>query len=171
MHTTTVMRSVDFQYWHVDEHGQKTQGDFATFCPQYHIQDRMGWLCHVLTRPYTRQAMHFSRSPRRFTTCCASARRPFSIIRTISLFAMSMRTVSPRTGNGSSSPWRHLAAHGGALDVWPESSWILASGSASGMLKKCLIGRLIVCSGRRLFYRALAKPLFLTTSARFSAPA
>jgi hypothetical protein len=136
MHTTTVMRAVDFQYWHVDAHGQRTQGDFASFCPQYHIQDRIGVVvprldtavyqtgyallaCTTAFYEVLRQrTAAFFDYPHHFAFCDVNEDG-------VATHGQRLQLSLEALG----SPW-------GALDVWPESNWIVASGSASGMLKK-----------------------------------
>ena len=41
MHTSTLLKSSDFQYWRLTD-DRRISADFGTFCPDYHELDRVG---------------------------------------------------------------------------------------------------------------------------------
>jgi hypothetical protein len=136
MHTTTVLCSRDFQYWQIASNDQPILGDFAACWPHYHHQDRIGVVAPCLA-----------------TGICQTG---YALLALTTAFYDVLRQQSPTfydyphhfafldvNDDGVSTAGRRvqldLAAVGspwGALDVWPESNWIVASGTVDGMLKK-----------------------------------
>jgi hypothetical protein len=136
MHTTTVLCSRDFQYWQIASKDQQILGDFAACWPHYHHQDRIGVVAPCLA-----------------TGICQTG---YALLALTTAFYDVLRQRSPTfydyphhfafldvNDDGVSTAGRRvqldLAAVGspwGALDVWPESNWIVASGTVDGMLKK-----------------------------------
>jgi hypothetical protein len=136
MHTTKVLQAADFQYWHVDANGHRAPIDFAAFCPQYHIQDRVGvivpqldtgvdqtgYALLALTTAFydvlRQRHTQFFDYPHHFAFLDVTADGIATYGRRVQ--------IAPEALGG---PW-------GALDVWPDSNWIPTPGSVSGMLKK-----------------------------------
>jgi hypothetical protein len=116
--------------------GQHMPVDFATFCPQYHPQDRIGVVVPrldlgVYETGYALLAL---------TTAFYDVLRQ----RTASFFDyphhfafLDVNEDGVAThGQRVQLPLETLGGPWGALDVWPESNWILASGTVAGLLKK-----------------------------------
>ena len=135
MHTSSIFASSDFQYWHLDGNGG-TQVDFATFCPAYSEFDRVGVVCPhledgVLNTAYALLGITTSF----YDIHRARGDEFFNYPQHFAFIASTADGVSTRGGplplerNAMGAPWSNL-------DVWPESQWIPASGTATGMLEK-----------------------------------
>ena len=136
MHTTKVLRSVDFSYEHVASNGQHTPVDFAAFCPQYHVQDRIGVVVPrldtgVYETGYALLALTtaFYDVLRQHTASFFDYPHHFAFLDVNEDGVATHGRRIPLALETLGGPW-------GALDVWPESNWILASGTVAGMLKK-----------------------------------
>jgi hypothetical protein len=136
MHTTKVLRAVDFQYWHTAPDGPRTPGDFAAFCPQYHAQDRVGVVVPGLDTGVYQTGYALLALTTAFYDVLRQGPTPFfdypHHFAFLDVNADGVATHGQRVQlslEALGSPW-------GALDVWPESNWIFAPGSVSGMLKK-----------------------------------
>jgi hypothetical protein len=136
MHTSTVLCSSDFQYWQIASNDQKTMSDFAACWPRYHHQDRIGVVAPCLdagiyhtgyallalaTAFYDvlrQQSSAFFDYPHHFAFLDANDDGVYTTGRRVPLDLAAL-----------GSPW-------GALDVWPESNWIVAAGTVDSMLNK-----------------------------------
>ena len=135
MHTSRELSATDFQYWYRQESAHR-QAEFAAFCPDYQISDRVG-----IVSPYLEDGiLHTGYALLALTTAfydCLRARTDtffdyphhfaFLDVTSAGVALHDQRLPMPLQALGS--PW-------GGLDVWPESNWILTAGDATGMLKK-----------------------------------
>ncbi|MGQ4809239.1 hypothetical protein NKDENANG_02654 [Candidatus Entotheonellaceae bacterium PAL068K] len=136
MHTSTVLRSGDFQYWLVDDQGPSTQVDFAAFCPHYHEQDRIG----VVAPRLDTGVRHTGYALLALTTSFYDVLRQrtsdfFDYPHHFAFLDVDQAGVS-MPGTRAQRDLEELGGPWSALDVWPDSNWILASGTVAGMLKK-----------------------------------
>jgi hypothetical protein len=133
MHTSKVLRSLDFQYRPLE--GSVTV-DVSVFCPHYHTLDRVGVvspgledgvrgtgyaLLALTTAFYDVLRAHtadFFDYPHHFAFLDANE--------------AGVRTRSGRLPLDTAT----MGAPWGGLDVWPDSNWITAPGTVTGMLKK-----------------------------------
>jgi hypothetical protein len=119
MHTSKVLRSTDFHYRALD-HGHDGTANFHTFCPHYHAFDRIGVVAPYLTTAF-------------YDVLRARTATFFDYPHHFALLDVNGAGVRTRVGRlplsqaAMGSPW-------GALDVWPESNWIPATGTVTGML-------------------------------------
>lgn len=135
MHTTKVLRSVDFHYWQVEQDGL-VQVDFDTFCPHYHAQDRIG----VVSPSLEAGVLHTGYALLALTTTFYDGLRArstdfFDYPQHFAFLDVTEEGVYTQ-GRRLQLDLETLGGPWGALDVWPDSNWILASGSVGGMLKK-----------------------------------
>ncbi len=135
MHTSKLLSSSDFQFGRPDEDGA-VGIDFSTFCPDYHELDRTGVVSPrledgVLNAGYAILAQ---------TTAFYDVLRLkmdafFEYPQHLAFLDVNDEGVNTRTGRLSvdratmGGPWSNL-------DVWPDSNWIAAPGTVSGMLHK-----------------------------------
>lgn len=135
MHTSRILRSNDFQYDVIAEPTQ-SENDFATFCPHYQVWNRIG----VISPHLEDGIVHTGYALLALTTAFYDMLRAqtesfFDYPHHFAFFDATETGVATRhqrvildtatLGN----PW-------GALDVWPDSNWILAPGTVTGMLRK-----------------------------------
>jgi hypothetical protein len=135
MHTSKILRATDFQYWSL-EGNAPTRADFPTFCPDYQALDRIG-----VVAPYLEDGIrHAGYALLALTTAFYDVLRAhtadfFDYPHHFAFLDANATGVRTRIGRlalehaAMGAPW-------GGLDVWPDSNWIVAPGSASGMLKK-----------------------------------
>ena len=135
MHTSTLLISQNFEYWQSGENGL-TCVDFETFCPDYHELDRTG----VISPHLEDGILHTGYALLALTTAFYDiwrARTDDFFIYPQHFAILDITREGVNTGCGRlplekstlGGPW-------GNLDVWPNSKWIPAHGSVSGMLKK-----------------------------------
>ncbi len=134
MHTSTVLRSSDFHYCRLAQ-GNRVPADFHTFCPQYHVLDRIG-----VVSPYLEDGVcSTSYALLALTTAFYDVLRArsetfFDYPHHFALLDANAVGVQTHTGRlpldrtTMGAPW-------GGLDVWPESNWITAPGTVTGMLQ------------------------------------
>ncbi len=133
MHTSQILQSGDFQYWH-KEQDTLVEVDFHTCFPDYHRVDRIGVVSPHLEDGalHTRYALlaatttfydglrarggEFFDYPHHFAFCDVTAE---GIATQCGRLALDQTTFGVWSG----------------LDVWPESQWIQASGSVESMLQ------------------------------------
>ena len=132
MHTSKVLRAADFHYIRPDGGGA---ADFQTFYPQYHYRDRIG----VVSPCLEDGVLHTAYALLALTTAFYDVLRAgaddffdypyhFAILDVDEHGVRTRHGRLPLPGSVMGSPW-------GGLDVWPESNWIAATGTASGMLQ------------------------------------
>ena len=150
MHTSTLLRSSDFQYWRLTE-DKRISVDFQAFCPDYHKLDRIGVISPCLEDGilYTGEALLA------LTTAFYDALRAgetdfFDYPQHFAFIGASAGTVHTRT---EPLPLDRIGTGWGNLDVWPDSKWIPTVGSVTGLLKKAFdfqINRLFLPHGFKL---------------------
>lgn len=131
MHTSTVLQSEDFQYWQIDDQGQRTRVDFVAFCPQYHEKDRIGVVAPWLDAGIrdTGQAL-LALTTKFYDTLRGRGTDFFDYPHHFAFF-------DPAPDDTQAQPeLEELGGAWSALDVWPDSNWILAPGAVRDMLKK-----------------------------------
>ena len=132
MHTSKVLRAADFHYVRTDGGGET---DFQTFYPQYCYRDRIG----VVSPCLEDGVLHTAYALLALTTAFYDVLRAgtddffdypyhFALLDVDEQGVRTRHGRLPLTRSAMGSPW-------GGLDVWPESNWIAASGTASGMLQ------------------------------------
>ena len=135
MHTSQVLRSGDFHYAALADPIQ-TEIDFETFCPHYQVWNRIG----VISPHLEDGILHTGYALLALTTVFYDDLRAqtdsfFDYPHHFAFFDATDAGVATRHQRvvldtaTLGSPW-------GALDVWPDSNWILAPGTVTGMLKK-----------------------------------
>ena len=133
MHTSTLLKASDFQYWRLAE-DERISVDFEGFCPGYHELDRVGVISPCLEDGilYTGDVLlalttAFYDVLRSRTTDFFDYPQHFAFIGASedSVYTRGERLPMDRVGTG----W-------GNLDVWPNSKWIATPRSLTGMLKK-----------------------------------
>lgn len=137
MHTSTVIASPDFQYWEIGQ-DRTRQVDFETFCPTYHEQDRTAVISPILEDGVLNTGYALLAMTTVFYDIQRSRPGEFFIYpQHFAIMDMDEESVVTRGGRLSldlkttGGPWTNL-------DVWPESKWYGAPGTASGMLQKVL---------------------------------
>ena len=133
MHTSKLLSSSDFQYWQLTEN-ERISVDFKGFCPDYHELDRVG----VISPCIEDGILHTGDVLLALTTAFYDVLRAretdfFDYPQHFAFIGASEDTVHAR---GERLPMDRIGAGWGNLDVWPDSKWIPAPGSATGMLKK-----------------------------------
>ena len=133
MHTSKLLRALDFQYWRLAEEGRFSV-DFEGFCPDYHELDRVGIISPCLEDGilYTGDALLA------LTTAFYDALRArgtdfFDYPQHFAFIGASEDAVHTRSER---LPRDRIGTGWGNLDVWPNSKWIATPGSVTGMLKK-----------------------------------
>ena len=132
MHTSKVLRVTDFHYVRTD--GSEV-ADFQAFYPHYHYRDRIGVVSPCLEDGvlYTAYAL-LSLATAFYDVLRADTEDFFDYPYHLALLDVDAHGV--RTQHGRLPLSRSaLGAPWGGLDVWPESNWIAATGTASGMLQ------------------------------------
>jgi len=136
MHTSTVLGSGDFQYWQIASNAQKTLDEFTACWPHYHHQDRIGVVAPCLATGICYTGYALLALTTAFYDVLRQRHTPFYDypqhfafldVNDDGVYTAGRRVRLDLAALGS--PW-------GALDVWPESNWIFASGKVDGMLKK-----------------------------------
>jgi hypothetical protein len=137
MHTSTVIASPDFEYWEIDQGGTH-QVDFETFCPSYHEQDRTAVISPILEDGVLNTGYALLAMTTVFYDIQRSKPGEFFIYpQHFAIMDMDEGRVVTHDGRlpmdpkTTGRPWTNL-------DVWPESKWYGAQGTASGMLQKIL---------------------------------
>ncbi|HEY3237612.1 MAG TPA: hypothetical protein VGJ84_23025 [Polyangiaceae bacterium] len=134
MHTSSLLISTDFRYSRLTE-GSETPSDFDALFPKYHPLDRVGvvspyWEDGIFAAGYALLAL---------TTAFYDAQRErsenffdyphhFAFLDADADGVLSRSGRLPMTRSTMGAPW-------GELDVWPESNWIAAPGTVTGMLQ------------------------------------
>jgi hypothetical protein len=135
MHTSKILRPTDFTYCSMA--GQKScTADLQTFCPGYHILDRVGVVSPCLEDGirHTGYAL-LALTTAFYDVLRASTRDFYDYPQHFAFLDASPTGVQTHAGRlrldhaAMGAPW-------GGLDVWPDSNWVTAPGTASGMLKK-----------------------------------
>ena len=135
MHTSKVLRAIDFQYWRLDKDGA-TKSDLNGFCPDYHAQDRIG-----IISPYLEDGiLNTGHAILALTTAFYDVMRSrgedfYDYPQHFALLGAAKEGIKSRGGRLPTDDATIGAAWGG-LDVWPDSNWITAPETASGMLRK-----------------------------------
>lgn len=133
MHTSHLLQSGDFQYWHRAQDGL-VQVDFDQCFPDYHSVDRMG----VVSPHLEDGALYTSYALLAVTTTFYDSLRArggafFDYPYHFAFCDVTAEGVATRHGRLSldadafGAPWS-------GLDVWPESQWIRTAGSVESML-------------------------------------
>tara|TARA_Y100000588_G_C14147646_1_gene879109 strand:- start:303 stop:1049 length:747 start_codon:yes stop_codon:yes gene_type:complete len=137
MHTSTVISSPDFQFWKIDSE-DGSQVKFEAFCPNYHEQDRTAVVSPiledgVLNTGYALLAMTavFFDIQRSRSTDFFIYPQHFALLDMDDHGVVTHHGRLPLDQETTGGPWANL-------DVWPESKWYGAPGTASGMLQKVL---------------------------------
>jgi hypothetical protein len=152
MHTSEVLQASDFHYWCLKEAGL-VQVDFDAFCPQYHEQDRVG----IVSPSLESGVFSASYAILAITTAFYDVLRSrsvdffdyphhFALLDVSEEGAYTQGRRVPLDLQAVGAPWS-------ALDVWPDSNWILAADSVGGMLKT-----VFDCQINRLFWPEDFKP-------------
>lgn len=126
MHTSTKLRSADFQYRRLEASGS-VPSDFQSLFPGYHAQDRIGVVSlrveeGVLYTGYTLLAL----TTAFYDVLRARGTAFFDYPQHFALFDSDTVTL----------PARLVGETWGNLDVWPDSNWLTAPGTVPGMLRK-----------------------------------
>jgi hypothetical protein len=135
MHTSNVLSASDFQYWHVDA-DDVIRVDFDTFCPNYHEFDRIG-----VVSPFLEDGvLHTGCALLALTTAFYDVLRSrgtdfFDYPHHFALIGANDAGINTR-GERLPIDDATIGASWGNLDVWPDSNWIPAPGTALGMVKK-----------------------------------
>jgi hypothetical protein len=135
MHTSTILRATDFTYCSVA--GQASSlTDFQTFCPGYQPLDRVGVvsLCLEDGIRYTGFAL-LALTTAFYDVLRARPAEFYDYPQHFAFLDADETGVQTHTGRLSMSQ-AAMGAPWGRLDVWPDSNWITATGTATGMLKK-----------------------------------
>ena len=133
MHTSTLLKSSDFQYWRLAE-DDPISIDFGAFCPDYHELDRVG-----VISPYLEDGVcHTGDALLALTTAFYDILRSretdfFDYPQHFAFIGTSEDAVHTR---GEKLPIDQIGMGWGNLDVWPDSKWIAAPRNTTGMLKK-----------------------------------
>ena len=135
MHTSKLLTAQDFQHWKLDSN-RRVRADFGAFCPDYHELDRLGVVCPRIEDG----VLHTGYALLGLTTSFYDVLRGrgsdfFDYPRHFAFIDVNAEGVHTRGGR---QPMEHgvMGAPWSNLDVWPESQWIPASGTATGMLEK-----------------------------------
>ena len=132
MHTSTVLGSGDFQYWQIASNAQKTLDEFTACWPHYHHQDRIGVVAPCLATGICYTGYALLALTTAFYDVLRQRHTPFYDypqhfafldVNDDGVYTAGRRVRLDLAALGS--PW-------GALDVWPESNWIFASGKVDG---------------------------------------
>lgn len=133
MHTSTLLKASDFQYWRLAE-GERINVDFEGFCPDYHELDRVGVISPCLEDGilYTGEVL------------LALTTAFYDVLRSRETDFFDYPQHFAFIGAGEDAVYTHseqlpmdrIGAGWGNLDVWPDSKWVPTPGSAAGMLKQ-----------------------------------
>jgi hypothetical protein len=135
MHTSKVLRATDFKYWRLHE-GDAVQTDLRNFSPGYHVQDRIAIVSPsledgVLNAGYAILAL---------TTAFYGVMRArgedfYDYPQHFALLGADEEGINTGAGRLPIDD-ETIGAVWGGLDVWPDSNWIPARETVSGMLRK-----------------------------------
>ena len=133
MHTSKLLKSLDFQYWQLTD-DNRVSIDFKAFCPDYHELDRVG----VISPYFEDGILHTGDALLALTTAFYDVLRSqgtdfFDYPQHFAFIGASGDLVHTR---GARLPIDQIGTGWGNLDVWPDSKWITAPRSVTGMLKR-----------------------------------
>lgn len=133
MHTSTLLRASDFQYWRLAENERSSVG-FEGFCPDYHELDRIG----IISPCFEDGILYTGEALLALTTAFYDVLRSrttdfFDYPQHFAFIGASGDVVHT---HGERIPIDQIGTGWGNLDVWPNSKWIVTPRSATGMLKK-----------------------------------
>jgi hypothetical protein len=143
MHTHTRLAAGDFTFWQQDATGE-TEVSFATFCPDYHPQDRIG----VVSVALEDGVLHTSYALLAFTTAFYDSLRAtrtefFDYPQHFALVgadangdARGGATVVHAGGDLLPLATPHLWDAWSWLDVWPEGKWLTAPVTTAALLAR-----------------------------------
>ena len=141
MHTSTVLRPADFRYMRHHADGS-VDASFQAFCPDYHESDRIG----VVSPCLEDGIVHTAYALLALTTMFYDALRAgapdfFDYPRH---FALIGATAGRFHAGNTTLPIAEapLGATWGNLDVWPDSQWLYAPATATGILKQVFTAQL-----------------------------
>lgn len=135
MHTSKFLRSTDFHYSPLPARAG-IRRDFSTFCPRYHPLDRVGVVSPCLEEGVRQTGYALLALTTAFYDVLRARSADFyDYPHHFAFLDASATGVQTRDGR---LPLDHAAmgAPWCGLDVWPDSNWIVAPGSVTGMLKK-----------------------------------
>ena len=133
MHTSKLLGSSDFEYWRLTG-DNRVSVDFGAFCPGYHELDRVG----VISPCFEDGILHTADALLALTTAFYDVLRShgadfFDYPQHFAFIGASGGVIHT---HGERLPIDQIGTGWGNLDVWPDSKWITAPRSATGMLKK-----------------------------------
>jgi hypothetical protein len=134
MHTSKVLKSSDFQFRRLGENGA-VDVDFDSLCPNYHRLDRTGVVSPRLEDGVLNAGYAILAQTTAFYDVLRSKMDDFfEYPQHLAFLDVNDEGVNTRCGRldgrtAMGGPWS-------SLDVWPQSNWISASGTVSGMLHK-----------------------------------
>lgn len=134
MHTSKALKSSDFQFRWLDANGAVEAG-FDSLCPDYHRLDRTGVVSPRLEDGVLNAGYAILAQTTAFYDVLRSEMDDFfDYPQHLAFLDVNDKGVNTRCGRLSGpmamgGPWSNL-------DVWPQSNWISASGTVSGMLRK-----------------------------------
>ena len=133
MHTSTLLKSSDFQYWRLAEDERISVG-FKGLCPDYHELDRVG----VISPCIEDGILYTGGVLLALTTAFYDVLRSretdfFDYPQHFAFIGVSEGAVHTY---GERLPMDRIGTGWGNLDVWPHSKWIATPRSATGMLNK-----------------------------------
>ncbi len=133
MHTSRIIQSGDFQYWH-RERDALVQADFNTCFPDYHSADRIGVVSPHLEDGacHTRYAL-LAATTTFYDGLRARGGEFFDYPHHFAFCDVNAEGAATQHGRVALEPTTFDVWSG--LDVWPESQWIRTSGSVEGMLQ------------------------------------
>ena len=133
MHTSTLLRSSDFQYWRLAK-DERISLDFEGFCPDYHELDRVG-----VISPYLEDGiLHTGDALLALTTAFYDVLRSqatdfFDYPQHFAFIGASEKGIHT---HGERLSMDRIGTGWGNLDVWPNSKWIPTPRNVTAMLKK-----------------------------------
>jgi hypothetical protein len=135
MHSSNILKATDFEYWRL-KNECATKCDFSGFCPHYIVQDRVGIvsLCledGILNTGYAVLAL----TTAFYDLMRARGEEFYDYPQHFALLGANDQGIATHAGR---LPVDDATIGGvwGGLDVWPDSNWIAAPETASGMLRK-----------------------------------
>lgn len=134
MHTSNMLCSEDFQY-RCGGRDHSVVVDFEAFCPHYHMQDRTAVVSPCLEDGIgaTGGAL-LALATAFYDTLRSRSETFYDYPQHFALLDGNDQGVCTRRGRRRLDP-ATLGSAWGALDVWPESQWMLTSGTVPGMLQ------------------------------------